>query len=102
MYDEIQRPPFVRKSTEGGVHRGLIGHIDIDHEGRSDAFGQRRDAATKGFALIAESKLSPFSRQRLGNAPGDGVVVGDAHDEAAFSIHQVSHSLSPRSTVVPA
>jgi hypothetical protein len=32
--------------------------------------------------------------QHLGNAPGDGMVVGDPHHQPAFSLHQSRHFVS--------
>jgi hypothetical protein len=33
--------------------------------------------------------------QRLGNAPGDGMVVRDPHDQAALALHQPCHPGPP-------
>src|SRR5262249_41753006 len=40
--------------------------------------------------LIGESQLSAVRRQHLRNAPGDGMVVGNAHDQATLSLHQIA------------
>src|ERR687886_767271 len=42
----------------------------------------------EGFALIGEGQLGALLGQALGDAPRDGVVVGDAHDEAALPAHE--------------
>ena len=43
------------------------------------------------LALIGEGELGAVRGQRLGDAPGDRVVVGDPHDQAALALHQSRH-----------
>ena len=52
-------------------------------------FGRKRlDALLQSIALIGECKFGTLIGAGLGNAPGDRPIVGDTHDEAAFSGHQ--------------
>jgi hypothetical protein len=39
-------------------------------------------------ALIGKGDLRALARQHLGDAPGDGVVVGHSHDQALLAGHQ--------------
>lgn len=53
----------------------------------ADFGGQRLDTLLERFALIGEGNLGALIGQRLGNAPGNGMLIGDAHDEAALPRH---------------
>ena len=56
---------------------------------------QRRHALAERLALIGEGEFRAVLGQGLGDAPGDRMIVGDAHDEAALSLHQTGHSGPP-------
>ncbi len=58
---------------------------------RADRLRQRLDALAQRLALIGEGELGALRGERLGNAPGDRVVVGDAHDQPALALHQSGH-----------
>jgi len=49
---------------------------------------QRLDPLLQGIALVRKRNLAALSVNGLGNTPGDGAVVGNAHDEAALARHQ--------------
>ena len=48
---------------------------------RAEAFGEGHDAAAEAFALVGEGELGALGREGLRDAPGDGMVVGDAEDQ---------------------
>ena len=50
--------------------------------------GQRLHPLEQRLALIGEGKLGALAAARLRDAPGDGAVVGDAHDQAALARHK--------------
>ena len=50
--------------------------------------GERAHPLAERLALIGEGEFGALGRQRLGDAPGDRMIVGDAHDEAALAAHQ--------------
>ena len=69
-------------AIDGGDVFDVAGNDQIGvHLGR-----QRLDTLAERFTLIGEGEFSAFSRNRLRDAPGDGVAVGDPHDEAALSV----------------
>jgi hypothetical protein len=90
---KVQVAPHLFDGGEGGIHRGDILDITGQNQLGTNAFGQRQDAFAKRLALIGEGHLRPVPVQHRGNAPGDGVLVRDAHDEAALSGHEVSHGV---------
>ena len=49
---------------------------------------QRLDALLERVALIGEGQRRALRGGRLGDAPGDRAVVGDAHDQPALALHQ--------------
>ena len=53
-----------------------------------ETFGERAHALAQRLALIGEGELGALGGERLGDAPGDRMVVGDAHHEAALAAHQ--------------
>ena len=76
-----------KNSIDGRNVLDVAGH----QHGRADGFGERLDALQQRIALISEGQLGAVGAQHLGDAPGDRVVVGDPHDQAAFSVHQSRH-----------
>ena len=59
---------------------------------------QRQHALLEHIALIGKGQFRAGLVQRLGDAPGNGVLIGDAHDQAAFALHQAfkRHAETPR------
>ena len=61
--------------------------ICFDHDLGAERFDERLYAAAETFALIGEGHFGARVVQGLGDAPGDRMVVGDPHYEAAFAGH---------------
>src|SRR5690606_19202899 len=58
--------------------------------------------ALQPVVLVCKSQLGAFSMQRPGNPPGDRPVIGHAHNQALFALHQChskNSSPSPSSTL---
>jgi hypothetical protein len=64
-----------------------------DDDGAAQFGRQRLDALPERLALVGQRDLGALVGEGLGNAPGNGTVVGDTHDEAALAGHQAT--LSP-------
>ncbi len=88
MDHEVQPVPHLAQFGEGGIQRGGVGDIAVDHGGRLHRLGQRHHALLEQIALIGEGQLRTRFMQSLGDTPGDGVLVGHAHDKAAFALHE--------------
>ena len=86
--DEIECAPFTCDGVEGGVHGGRVGDVTGDHDLRAKFSGERLDALLEGVALIGEGKFGTLGGTGLGDAPGNGPVVRNTHDEAALASHQ--------------
>ena len=57
-------------------------------EGRPDRLGQRPDALLDQALDRREADLGALGVERLGDPPGDRVVVGDAEDERRLAVEQ--------------
>ncbi len=86
--DEIEPLPAFGKCGEGAVETGFVGHVALDQLAAADAFRERPHAPAERLALEGESQLGTLRAHRLGDAPGERPLVGDAHDEAALSGHE--------------
>ena len=80
--------PGLSDLRENRVDAGDILDVAGQSQRRAEAFGQRLDALAERLALIGEGEFRAFGGEGLGDAPGDGMIVGDAHDQAAFARHQ--------------
>ncbi len=94
---EIHMAPGVRQLIAHRVERGLVLHVRRHQVLHPQRIGQRLHPLAEILALIGESQLRAMFREHLGHAPGDGVIVGDAHDKPALAGHKtlvhLAHSL---------
>ena len=56
----------------------------------ADLGGQRANPSLQRLTLEGERQFGALCRTRRGDAPGQGAVVGDAHDHAALAAHQTA------------
>ena len=80
--------------------RGIVGvrrQADVagQHEIGAERLGQRHDALAERRRLVGEGKLGAVLGEALGDAPGDGMVVGDPHHQAALAAHQAGGHWRP-------
>ena len=88
MDQEIDAAPFFGEGGEHRLDRCLVGDVAREHELGADLFGQRLDPLLDGLALIGEGDLGALIGHGLGDAPGDGAIIGNAEHEPAFACHQ--------------
>ena len=62
---------------------------------------QRLHAPAERLALIGEGERRALGGERLGDAPGDRVVVGDPHDQPALALHQLASCRSTHHSGAP-
>jgi len=55
---------------------------------QADACGQGANTLFQRFALEGEGQFRPLRVGRLGNTPGDGTLIGNAHNQASFAGHK--------------
>ncbi len=66
----------------------VVADVGAFDEGRADGGGQRPNAALDQRRHRAEPDVGALVVERLGDAPGDRVVVGDAEDEGLLALQQ--------------
>src|SRR5262245_8134368 len=88
MDGEIETAPNVFERPEQPIHRRRVLDVAWQDDRCFKAFGERLDALAKRLALIGERELRAMLMERLGDAPGDRMIVGNAHDEPALAAHQ--------------
>ena len=85
MGDEIDAAPQALRFGENAVEGGGLGDVAMAEHGRVELGGQGLDPPLEGVALIGQGQFGAVGAGRLGDAPGDGAVVGDAEDEPALA-----------------
>ncbi len=82
MDQEVEPAPDLLHRLESGIDRGGIGDVAVTHDDPVELLRQRSHALFERLALEREGQFGAGGPRRLGDAPGDGSVVGEAHDEA--------------------
>src|SRR5690606_36287636 len=93
--DVVERAPLGLQRLEDAVNGCDVVDIAWKRELGATLIGKRLHAAAEGFTLVGEGEFGAMLSGVLGDAPGDGVVVRDAHDEAALALQQSSHLMLP-------
>src|SRR5690606_1052057 len=62
---------------------------------RAEFCGERLHPLAERLALIGEGEFGALRGELLGDAPGDGVIVRDPHDETALAVHDPRHVCHP-------
>ena len=90
MDKEIKLAPFRFQFRKDRIHARRVRDVARQDHGRTDGLSQRRHALLQRFALIGECDFGTLIGAGLGNAPGNGSVVGDTHDQAALAGHKAA------------
>ncbi len=93
MNEKVDRTPAFPKRVKHRVDRCDILDVAGHHEIRPEFGGKRSDPLAQRLTLIGEGNFRTLCRDRLGNSPGDRVVVGNAHDQAALALHDPGHQI---------
>ena len=88
MHQKVDRAPLLAQGLEHAIHRGNVFDIAGQHGFRADAVRQRGHPLVQALALIGKGQFGALIGQRLGNAPGNRMVVGDTHYKSALAAHQ--------------
>ena len=91
MDQEVDAAPLFPERLKGSSNRGAVLDVARHQDLGADLFGQRLDAAAEGLALVGEGEFGAVFGELLRDAPGNGVVIRDAHDEPALALHQSVH-----------
>ena len=78
--------PFAFQKLEGAVDLAVDRHIEWQCE-RAHLCSERQHTLLQLVVGVRDGELCALTVHRLRDAPGDGPVVGNAHDEAALAGH---------------
>ena len=104
VHDEVEAAPGHAQRIENRLQRCAVLHVAGIEQRGAERGGERLHAPAEMLALIGEGELRALRGERLGDAPGDRMIVGDAHDQAALAGHQAVHAvmfLNRRSAATP-
>ena len=98
---EVQPAPLLRNSAKAASSEPCS---ETSQSITAAGFSGSTSGSTRflnSVALIGEGEFGAGLVQGLGDAPGDGAVVGDAHDQAALALHEYlrGHALLQESPV---
>ena len=82
------RAPGLLKFGEDAIDGCDVLDIAGQQQLRAERIGQRLDALAEGLALIGEGQFGAMRMELLRDAPGNRVIVRDAHHQAAVARHQ--------------
>ena len=86
MDQDVDGAEALLSLREDGVELGIVGDVaELDEIG-ADAFGEGPDTLFERWHGIGEGEFGAFPVKRLGNPPGDGMVVCDAEDERRLAL----------------
>src|SRR3984885_2927598 len=91
MNQKIQTIPFRPQRLENPVDAADVLDIAGQYDVGPQRLHQRLEALGLRLALIGECQFRALGRERFRNAPGDRMIIGDAHDQPAFALHQLVH-----------
>src|SRR5215212_6360589 len=76
---------------EDSVHRPQIFDVTGEHEVGAERGSERLYTFAERLSLIRECERGAMRRKPLRDAPGNRVIIGDAHDQPALALHQLLH-----------
>ena len=85
VHQVVEAAPAVAEIGEHRLELVLAGDVDLVEAGAGHVGGQLLEDAPQALALVAEGDLGPGVAEPGGDRPAEAAVVGDAHDEGAFS-----------------
>ena len=92
MNDKVEFVPLLFQPRKHRVDCRDILDVARQHDIRAELGGEGGHAFQYRLALVGEAEFGAVLRQGARNSVGDRMVVGDPHDEAAFSLHQTFYN----------
>ncbi len=91
MNQKIQLPPFGAERRENRIDAGNVFDVARQYGINTERLRERPDALSLRVALERKGKLGALRVERFCDAPGNRMIIGDTHDQAALCFHQVLH-----------
>ena len=96
MEKEIELAPAFANDVEHRLKLARLPEITGHDHVRAKDFRQRPHIGLSFFVEVSDGKISAHFPERLCAAVGDAVLIGDADNEAAFSLEsKQSHGVPP-------
>jgi hypothetical protein len=89
VHGEIEPAPVLGDALEHRLHLAGRAHVERHHDRGFQLAGKRLDVFLRLVVEIGHRQLGPERPKRLGAAPGDRLVVGDADDETFLALKQL-------------
>ncbi len=86
--DEVEAAPLPLELAENGFERLIVLDVGFQNNLGTYSFNERLHALAEGIALIGEGQFGAMLVQRLCYAPSNRMIIGNAHNEAAFASHK--------------
>ena len=91
MDEDVETPPFFRDRREQRIHLPGVTHLQWQQQRRLDHLGQWLDIGPGSVVQISHRDLGAGVAHHLRAAPSDRALIGDTHNQTAFSRHQRYH-----------
>jgi hypothetical protein len=85
VHDEVEPAPVLADALEHRLHLAGRAHVERHHDRRLELTGERLDEFLGLVVEIGHRQLRPERPKRLGAAPCDRMLIGDADDEASLA-----------------
>src|ERR1700756_1896785 len=92
MNEKVQLSPLLGDAVEHRFRLALDTGIQRHENGGLQFTGKRLDELLRLVIEVGDPELGPERAERLGAAPCNGIVVGDADDQPTFAFEQRSPS----------
>ncbi len=93
MHHDVQPVPVFLEPLEHRRDVGIAFHVAGQGDGTAQFGGRFFDPGLQLVVLVGKGKFGAFPVHRLGDAPGDGTVAGDSHDQGAFAGEKAHNEL---------
>ena len=85
MQHEVQRAPFALQALEHRFQFAFVQQVQRHQHVGPHLLGQRLDVGQGLVVQVGHGQFGAHGVKGLGAAPGDGVGIGDAGDQAALA-----------------
>jgi hypothetical protein len=99
VHHEVQAAELTLHRFRQRIEVRVAGHVAGQDERSVQARGQLAHILLETLALVGHGQPCPLARDRLGDAPGQRALVGDAEDETVLAFEEHPHP--PKSRTIP-
>ncbi len=88
MQQEVELAPLLLDPLEHLLHLAFDHDVERHEDRRFQRLRQRLDVFLRLFVQIGDGEVGPQRTKRLGAAPRDRLIVGDADDQALLALER--------------